>query len=72
MGLPIDIFVASTNVNDTVPRFLENGIYDLKPSKFTISNAMDVGESSNFIQKCIRNDLKNLKKRFFFVYILRY
>jgi threonine synthase len=33
-------FVAATNVNDTVPRFLENGVYDPKPS---ISNAMDVG-----------------------------
>jgi threonine synthase len=33
MGLPIEHFVAATNVNDTVPRFLENGVYDPKPSK---------------------------------------
>lgn len=44
LGLPIEHFVASTNVNDTVPRFLTNGIYDPKPSIATISNAMDVGK----------------------------
>jgi threonine synthase len=66
MGLPIEHFVASTNVNDTVPRFLENGIYDPKPSKSTISNAMDVGNPSNFIriQEMYQNDLKQLKKDF--------
>ena len=66
MGLPIDHFVASTNVNDTVPRFLENGIYDPKPSIATISNAMDVGNPSNFIriQEMYQNDLEQFKKDF--------
>ncbi|WP_144892297.1 threonine synthase [Flavobacterium tiangeerense] len=66
MGLPIEHFVAATNVNDTVPRFLENGIYDPKPSKATISNAMDVGNPSNFIriQEMYQNDLKQFKKDF--------
>ena len=66
MGLPIEHFVASTNVNDTVPRFLENGIYDPKPSKATISNAMDVGNPSNFIriQEMYQNDLEQFKKDF--------
>lgn len=66
MGLPIEHFVASTNVNDTVPRFLDNGIYDPKPSKATISNAMDVGNPSNFIriQEMYQNDLKQFKKDF--------
>ncbi|NRT16602.1 threonine synthase [Flavobacterium sp. 28A] len=66
MGLPIAHFVASTNVNDTVPRFLENGIYDPKPSKATISNAMDVGNPSNFvrIQEMYNNDLEQFKKDF--------
>jgi threonine synthase len=50
LGLPIAHFVASTNANDTVPSFLENGDYDPKPSKATISNAMDVGNPSNFIR----------------------
>ncbi|MFV8333357.1 threonine synthase [Flavobacterium sp. GSP14] len=66
MGLPIEHFVAATNVNDTVPRFLENGIYDPKPSKATISNAMDVGNPSNFIriQELYQNDLEQFKKDF--------
>jgi len=66
LGLPIKHFVASTNVNDTVPRFLENGNYDPKPSKATISNAMDVGNPSNFvrIQEMYGNDLKAFEKDF--------
>ncbi|MFV8354092.1 threonine synthase [Flavobacterium sp. XS2P14] len=66
MGLPIEHFVAATNVNDTVPRFLENGVYDPKPSKATISNAMDVGNPSNFIriQEMYQNDLEQVKKDF--------
>lgn len=66
MGLPIEHFVAATNVNDTVPRFLENGVYDPKPSKATISNAMDVGNPSNFIriQELYQNDLIQFKKDF--------
>lgn len=66
MGLPIEHFVASTNVNDTVPRFLVNGIYDPKPSIATISNAMDVGNPSNFIriQEMYQNDLEQFKKDF--------
>ncbi|KIC00750.1 threonine synthase [Flavobacterium sp. JRM] len=66
LGLPIEHFVASTNVNDTVPRFLESGKYDPKPSKATISNAMDVGNPSNFIriQEMYQNDLKAFAKDF--------
>ena len=66
MGLPIEHLVASTNVNDTVPRFLEKGNYDPKPSKATISNAMDVGNPSNFIriQEMYKNDLELFKKDF--------
>jgi threonine synthase len=66
LGLPIEHFVASTNVNDTVPRFLEDGLYQPKPSKATISNAMDVGNPSNFIriQEMYGNDLLEFKKDF--------
>lgn len=66
LGLPIEHFVASTNVNDTVPRFLKNGIYDAKPSIATISNAMDVGNPSNFIriQEMYNNDLELFEKDF--------
>ena len=66
LGLPISHFVASTNANDTVPRFLEKGIYDPKPSVATISNAMDVGNPSNFIriQELYNNDLNEFEKDF--------
>jgi threonine synthase len=64
MGLPIDHFIACTNVNDAVPRFLKTGTYDPKPTVPTISNAMDVGNPSNFIriQKIFNNDVVRMKK----------
>jgi threonine synthase len=64
MGLPIDHFIASTNVNDAVPRFMETGNYDPMPTIQTISNAMDVGNPSNFvrIQKIFNNDVVKMKK----------
>ena len=66
LGLPIKHFVASTNVNDTVPKYLIKGIYNPKPSKATISNAMDVGNPSNFIRikELFNNDLETLKSAF--------
>ncbi len=66
LGFPISRFVASTNANDTVPRFLENGNYEPKPSVATISNAMDVGNPSNFIriQELYNNDLTEFEKDF--------
>lgn len=48
MGAPIAAFIAATNVNRTVPDYLENGSYRPRPSEATISNAMDVGAPSNF------------------------
>ena len=48
MGLPIGKFIAATNANDIVPKYLSSGNYDPKPSVATISNAMDVGNPSNF------------------------
>ena len=66
LGLPIKHFVASTNINDTVPQYLLNGNYNPKPSKATISNAMDVGNPSNFIriQELFDKNLPKLKKSF--------
>jgi threonine synthase len=66
LGLPIAHFVASTNANDTVPRFLTAGNYEPKPSIATISNAMDVGNPSNFIriQELYRYDLSEFEKDF--------
>ncbi len=50
MGLPVGHFIASTNVNDTVPRFMQTSQYEPHPSTATISNAMDVGDPSNFVR----------------------
>jgi threonine synthase len=47
MGAPIHEFVAATTVNDTVPRYLETGAYEPRPSTPTLANAMDVGDPSN-------------------------
>jgi threonine synthase len=50
MGLPVRAFLAATNVNDTVPIFLQTGLYQVKPSVQTWSNAMDVGDPSNWVR----------------------
>jgi threonine synthase len=46
-----------------------NGVYDPKPSKVTISNAMDVGNPSNFIriQEMYHNDLEQFKRTFLLI-----
>lgn len=48
MGAPIHQLIAPTNSNDTVPRFIQSGEYQPKTSVHTVSNAMDVGNPSNF------------------------
>ncbi len=48
MGLPVTRFVAATNRNDVVPRFLQGGPYEPGASHRTLSSAMDVGDPSNF------------------------
>ena len=47
-GLPVRRFIAATNANKVVPEYLENGVYSPRPSVHTLSNAMDVGDPSNF------------------------
>ena len=66
LGLPISHFVASTNENNAVARFLQNGIFDPQTTISTISNAMDVGNPSNFvrIQEMYNHDLSEFKKDF--------
>ena len=63
MGLPIDHFIAATNINDAVPAYLETGQYAAVKTTPTISNAMDVGDPSNFvrIQKIYGNNFTQLK-----------
>jgi threonine synthase len=66
LGLPIAHFVAATNSNDTVPRFLETWSYEPKATKPTLSNAMDVGNPSNFvrIRELYGDDRKAFEKDF--------
>ena len=64
LGMPVKHFIASTNVNDTVPQFMITKEYSPKPSTATISNAMDVGDPSNFIRirHLFNDDFEGLKK----------
>jgi threonine synthase len=48
MGLEAERFIASTNINDVVPKYYETSVYTPRPSMQTISNAMDVGNPSNY------------------------
>ncbi|MCC4223568.1 threonine synthase [Vibrio campbellii] len=48
LGLPIKRFIAATNANDTVPRYLETGQWAPKPTVATTSNAMDVSQPNNW------------------------
>ncbi|MBP3942583.1 threonine synthase [Sphingobacteriaceae bacterium WQ 2009] len=63
MGLPVNKFVAATNLNDTVPRYLVSGSYEPKPSVQTLANAMDVGNPSNWvrIQDLFDQDLSEIQ-----------
>lgn len=48
LGLPVKRFIAATNANDTVPRFLSDGEWDPKKTVATLSNAMDVSQPNNW------------------------
>jgi threonine synthase len=63
MGLPVKRFIAATNANDTVPRFLETGVYETRPSVQTYANAMDVGAPSNWVRimELFKQDTVKLK-----------
>jgi threonine synthase len=63
LGLPVRRFVAATNVNDVVPEYLETGVFRPRASQPTLSNAMDVGNPSNFerIRQLYGGDLDALR-----------
>jgi threonine synthase len=64
MGLPIERFIATTNVNDVVPEYLKTEVFTPRSSRQTISNAMDVGNPSNFVRllDLFDNDFARLSK----------
>ena len=65
MGLPVAQFIAATNVNDTVPVYLQGKGFHPRDSIATISNAMDVGNPSNFARMLdlFDNSLTAMQKR---------
>ena len=62
-GLPLGHFVAACNDNNVVTRYLSTGNYEVKKSVETISNAMDVGNPSNFVRilEIMQNNFDQLK-----------
>jgi len=48
MGLGINNFIAATNSNHAVVDYLDNGLFEPRPTQHTMTNAMDVGNPSNF------------------------
>jgi threonine synthase len=64
LGMPVKHFIAATNVNDVVSRFMQTDVYEPQPSVATISNAMDVGDPSNFvrIRHIYNNDITTLSE----------
>ena len=67
LGLPVRRFVAATNVNAVLPEYLETGTYRARSSIATISNAMDVGDPSNFprLLELHHGSLAELRKNLF-------
>lgn len=63
-GLPVQHFIAACNANDTVPVFMQTQEYKPKKAVATISNAMDVGNPSNFVRilQIFNNEFVNLEK----------
>ncbi|MBA4198546.1 MAG: threonine synthase [Chitinophaga sp.] len=64
-GLPVKHFIAACNANDVVPNYLQTEQYTPKPAVATISNAMDVGNPSNFIRimQLFNNQFNALKNK---------
>ncbi|HVZ55135.1 MAG TPA: threonine synthase [Chitinophagaceae bacterium] len=63
-GLPVRHFIAACNANDVVPSFLQTGNYAPRKAVATLSNAMDVGDPSNFIRilELFSHRLKDLRE----------
>ena len=64
LGLPIENIISSNNINNPVERYFQSGVYTPLHSKETLSNAMDVGDPSNFkrVNKIFDNDLDKMKE----------
>ncbi|HXS56896.1 MAG TPA: threonine synthase [Hanamia sp.] len=62
-GMPVQHFIAACNANDVVTEFLKTENYQTKKAVATISNAMDVGDPSNFIRilELLNHEFSGLK-----------
>jgi len=69
MGAPITQFIAATNMNKTVPDYLDSGEYLARDSKATLSNAMDVGAPSNFERMSAHFTWEEMKQIILGVYV---
>ena len=67
LGMHVKHFIAATNANKVVPTFMKKGVYEPMPSIATISNAMDVGDPSNFvrIRHLYQDDFTTLQNNLF-------
>jgi len=64
-GLPVDHFVAACNENDSIPNYLKTEKLEIKETVATLSNAMDVGNPSNFVRilELFGNQFEELKSK---------
>jgi threonine synthase len=64
-GLAVRGFIAATNANDVVPLYLSSGSFNPRASTQTLSNAMDVGNPSNFerLEAVFQGDWKRMASR---------
>lgn len=64
LGLPIENIISSSNINNPVERYFQSGVFTPLHSKETLSNAMDVGDPSNFkrVNKIFDHDLDKMKE----------
>ena len=64
LGLPIENIISSNNINNPVERYFQSGVFTPLHSKETLSNAMDVGDPSNFkrVNKIFDHDLDKMKE----------
>lgn len=63
-GIPAEHFIAACNANDVIPNFLQTEKYEPKEAVATLSNAMDVGDPSNFVRilELLHEDFDEFKK----------
>lgn len=64
-GLPAEHFIAACNANDVIPEYLKTKNFNPKKALATLSNAMDVGDPSNFVRimELFKNEFEPLQNK---------